>query len=269
MAKKWSHEIVETLVSLYQLQPVLYKTDSPSYHNNLLRHKALDAIRTELMNIYKQDFTNEEISKKINNLRTQFIENVRKVKKQAPSGSGSESPKPAWWLYDSLFFLLPYLKKDKGISNIRTLSKDISQNTEVSVYEVPNTELDVPEGEYSINEEGALSPVNDFEDLTPTPSPASMSESDPVHNKQSRTTVPAKSAKRSKKRKGDDAVKEAMLTAIKQINGNENSEFSSDIEKFLQYVGVGLQQISNVSLYRKCKLEILGIIDTYQNNLNA
>lgn len=29
-----------------------------------------------------------------------------------------EVPQPTWWLYESLQFLLPYCKKDKGKSNL-------------------------------------------------------------------------------------------------------------------------------------------------------
>ncbi|GLV37472.1 hypothetical protein CBL_10562 [Carabus blaptoides fortunei] len=47
------------------------KTDSSGYHNSLLRHKALEAIKTELETTYKQEFCVEDISKQINNIRSQ------------------------------------------------------------------------------------------------------------------------------------------------------------------------------------------------------
>lgn len=74
--------------------------------------------------MFKLNFSIEEVTKKINNIRSQFLEVNRTCnKKKLPSGSGSDSVEPpTWWLYDSLQFLLPYCKKDKGNSNIRGCS---------------------------------------------------------------------------------------------------------------------------------------------------
>lgn len=91
----------------------------PAYHNNLLRHKALEVIKEDLQATFKEEFDLTDILKKINNIRSQFLEVLRKKNVQPPSGSGTEDfVRPSWWLYEHLSFLLPYTKKDKGESNL-------------------------------------------------------------------------------------------------------------------------------------------------------
>ncbi|KAF5277386.1 hypothetical protein FQA39_LY06199 [Lamprigera yunnana] len=76
--KKWGNDLTKLLVSLYELQPVLYKVYKFSiYHNKVLRSKALESIKAELETVFKTTFTTDEILKKINNLRTQFLDTHR------------------------------------------------------------------------------------------------------------------------------------------------------------------------------------------------
>lgn len=129
--KKWLPEIVKHLISLYELQPLLYNINSMAYHNKMSRNVAIETIANELQLRTKQKFTTEEVLKKINSLRTQFLNVERSKKKGEPSGSGSTA-KPAWWLYEHLQFLQPFTKKDRSDSNL------LNRTTESSFLEESN-----------------------------------------------------------------------------------------------------------------------------------
>lgn len=82
-----------------------------------MRFNAIQQIRDELDKKFKVTFTESDVLKKINNLRSQFLDCLRKHKKTLPSGSEGNA-RPVWWLYENMQFLLPYCSKDKGQSDL-------------------------------------------------------------------------------------------------------------------------------------------------------
>ncbi|KAK4887035.1 hypothetical protein RN001_003306 [Aquatica leii] len=190
-------------------------------------------IKDELTSTYKEEFSTDEILKKINNLRTQFCENYKKFQKQLPSGSGtSDDNKPSWWLYEHLMFLIPYIKKDKGVSNMcpaEPVTITTSQEVTADPEEMPND----AEGDYEIAEDGILSPA------------CSINESSA-----STSTIGSRTrrAKRVRKESGSDPVASAMVNAIDSIIKQEmpsKTYMHSDLKLFIDYVAAKMDKISN------------------------
>ncbi|KAK9738201.1 Alcohol dehydrogenase transcription factor Myb/SANT-like [Popillia japonica] len=210
MPKKWGADITKRLVLLYELQPVLYKQNLRSYHNQLLRHKALEAIKEDLQCTFKEQCSIEEILKKINNLRSQFLEVTKKKKVIPPSGSvippsgsGAEDcVKPNWWLYDSLTFLLPYTKKLKGESNLNVpSSQKLLPNTQETTVEIIDLEaVSTDDDQYEnvtevIVQTDSLSPVSFIADSESSHTRSLFTNSDNNCESTSKTKKRRKSGK--------------------------------------------------------------------------
>jgi len=116
-------EDVKTLIMLYQQHPCLYVTKSVDYHNQIKREKALQMICEQYENITQQSLTPEIVKKKINNLRSQYLEHLNRIKRSKASGASFDDVyKPSWWLFEEMSFLDPHLVQRKEESSL-TLSK--------------------------------------------------------------------------------------------------------------------------------------------------
>ncbi|KAF5277135.1 hypothetical protein FQA39_LY06373 [Lamprigera yunnana] len=239
--KKWGNDLTKLLVSLYELQPVLYKINSPIYHNKVLRSKALESIKAELETVFKTTFTTDEILKKINNLRTQFLDAHRNHLKIGPSGAGAEDANtPTWWLYESLQFLTPYYKKDKGKSNLNNQAiPEIDENEFELESNTTDTDTffaeNLSEGVYTIDS-GVLT------------------HKDGQRSKQ----------QRNNKRKRVSNATTLVSEAIEKIV-NEESDLPADIASFCNYVGHELLTVKHKDVLTRCKREILSVIQRSQD----
>ncbi|KAF5279092.1 hypothetical protein FQA39_LY05770 [Lamprigera yunnana] len=256
--KKWGNDLTKLLVSLYELQPVLYKINSPIYHNKVLRSKALESIKAELETVFKTTFTTDEILKKINNLRTQFLDAHRNHLKIGPSGAGAEDANtPTWWLYESLQFLTPYYKKDKGKSNLNNQAiPEIDENefelesntTDTDTFSAEN----LSEGVYTIDSGGILSPSSSTASIARVNS--SLTHKDGQRSKQ----------QRNNKRKRVSNATTLVSEAIEKIV-NEESDLPADIASFCNYVGHELLTVKHKDVLTRCKREILSVIQRSQD----
>ncbi|KYN27984.1 hypothetical protein ALC57_02608 [Trachymyrmex cornetzi] len=120
---------VRTLLLLYQQHPCLYIVKSVDYHNRIKREKALQIICNQYTEITKEPITIEIAKKKINNLRSQYLDYLNKIKQSKASGaSADEIYRPTWWLYEDMKFLDPYIAQRKGESSI---TERVSRNKKI------------------------------------------------------------------------------------------------------------------------------------------
>lgn len=111
---------IRTLLLLYQQHPCLYVVKSVDYHNRIKRENALQIICDQYTEITKQPLTKKIAKKKINNLRSQYLECLNKIKQSKTSGASTdEIYKPIWWLYEDMKFLDPYFSQRKGESSVK------------------------------------------------------------------------------------------------------------------------------------------------------
>ncbi|XP_030378065.1 uncharacterized protein LOC115626749 [Scaptodrosophila lebanonensis] len=95
----WDREKTIKLIELYENYSVLWDVSSADYTN---KHKKQNAYREIAEKLDKSD---DEIKTKIHHLRTQFLQEVRRVK-QKKSGQGtSDNYTSKWEFFDALKFI--------------------------------------------------------------------------------------------------------------------------------------------------------------------
>ncbi|GLV34025.1 hypothetical protein CBL_05045 [Carabus blaptoides fortunei] len=209
----------------------------------------------ELENAYKENFEVDEITKKINNLRTQFLEVEKNRKKIIPSGSGADAKNvPSWWLYNDLLFLLPFCKRDKGISNLQ-ISPESSSPPEANVEEFDYNWCSIAE-----EEEFNTSYVDMVEaDITVPSTESLLSPSSVTDSERCTPTQPRK----KKRKRVETEVDEAIAKAIERV-GASPDKLPEDIQSFCDFVGHELLSIRNKKVLKQCKWEIQTIIHRKQ-----
>lgn len=81
---------IRTLVLLYEQQPTLYVVKSADYHNRTKRENAYRQICQQYEEITKQTLFVETAKKKINNLRSQYLDYLSKIKISKSSGMSTD-----------------------------------------------------------------------------------------------------------------------------------------------------------------------------------
>lgn len=96
--------LIEVL-GVYQTLPALWRIKSDDYSNRAKKAEAYDI----LLQKYRENFTSatlEDLKKKINNLRTNFRNELRKMDKSAKSGAGTEDLyESRAWFMEAMMFL--------------------------------------------------------------------------------------------------------------------------------------------------------------------
>lgn len=112
------HDFVCEFIELYKLKTCLWKKTDPNYHNSNIR----EAAYTLLLDKYKEydgKATKAMVKSKINNLRTTYNKEYKKVKDSERSGAGIEEVyKPSLWYYDLLSFINDQLPSPASANTI-------------------------------------------------------------------------------------------------------------------------------------------------------
>ncbi|XP_011874896.1 PREDICTED: uncharacterized protein LOC105565918 [Vollenhovia emeryi] len=132
---------IKTLLMLYEQHPSLYVVKSADYHNRTKRENAYQQICQQYEEITKQPLSIEVAKKKINNLRSQYLDCVNKIKTSKSSGmSTNDIYKPTWWLFEDMKFLDPHIVQRKGESSITISSKQFSSSESSTIVEENDNE---------------------------------------------------------------------------------------------------------------------------------
>ncbi|GLV34457.1 uncharacterized protein CBL_09705 [Carabus blaptoides fortunei] len=108
MSVTWTYESVKCLITLWEEQECLYKTDNPGYRNKRTRSRALHNIYQQMVSAGFKKWTEEDINKKMRGLRTQYLAEKNKIKASKVNGAGdADVYKPKLWSYNLLEFLKP------------------------------------------------------------------------------------------------------------------------------------------------------------------
>ncbi|KAH8361077.1 hypothetical protein KR200_002062, partial [Drosophila serrata] len=95
----WDRENTIRLIELYENHSVLWDASSRDYKN---KHKKQNAYCEMAEELGKSD---DEIKTKIHNLRTQFLQEVRRVKKKKSGQGTSDNYTSKWEFFDALKFI--------------------------------------------------------------------------------------------------------------------------------------------------------------------
>ena len=127
----WCKENVIDFINLYRSHECLWMVKSKNYSNKHMREQAYDSL-LQCVKKFEPAASRDSITKKINNLRTSFRKECRKVESSKLSGSGIEDIYvPKLWYFDQLVFLKDQDIPRQAQSNLKQAPQDII-NVEVS-----------------------------------------------------------------------------------------------------------------------------------------
>ncbi|KAG8251641.1 hypothetical protein J6590_075227 [Homalodisca vitripennis] len=108
----------EEFIALFRDLPCLWQTTSKEYHDRPKREAAYHTLLEKMKEV--EPLANKDcVIKKINNMRSSFRKEVKKIKESMKTGSGAyEVYKPKLWYFESLRFLNDQKTPRQSISNI-------------------------------------------------------------------------------------------------------------------------------------------------------
>ena len=90
MARSCSTDFLTEFIEIYRNEPCLWFTKSKDYSNRNMRNTAYEKLMKKMKEI-DPDANKDTVVKKINNLRSTYNKEFRKVQASTRSGSGSDS----------------------------------------------------------------------------------------------------------------------------------------------------------------------------------
>ena len=121
----------------YRLLPELWDTENRHYSDRVKKAAAYDTL-IEKLKVLEPDASQESVVKKINNLRSTFRKEVKKMNDSTHSGTSADDDLyfPSLWYYE-LLFLVDQETPDKSLSTVGGLpvegDEDESNQCTVSV----------------------------------------------------------------------------------------------------------------------------------------
>ncbi|XP_053693519.1 uncharacterized protein LOC128741604 [Sabethes cyaneus] len=110
---EWKRPALEVLLKLYREHPILYDMRHPKYYNKTERQKALNTI-IDMLEDLRPGTTSNDILRKIQSMRTQFGQELTKVKKRQNKGL---TYVPTIWWYNYLSFLRIHIRPRSAIED--------------------------------------------------------------------------------------------------------------------------------------------------------
>ena len=94
------------MISLYESHENLYNCKHKFYTNKHARQESLKKIALEINDKFNENYSPDDIAKKIFHLRSQFSKEKNKISTSSRSGAGTdELYKPSVWWFEEISFL--------------------------------------------------------------------------------------------------------------------------------------------------------------------
>jgi len=113
MAKIWSTNDVEKLLTEYRDRPCLMNSRIEEYRNRNVRDVALSS---PLASIFET--TEAEVMRKLHNLRSQYTSQKRRLRDVCSGSSGTTATTSKWQFFESLEFLSDSIEARCSLSNL-------------------------------------------------------------------------------------------------------------------------------------------------------
>lgn len=124
----WSKDFLLEFIEMFRAQEILWKVKCNDYHNKSKRNVCYDILLTKVQEI-DPTANRDLIAKKINNLRSTFRKEHKKVVESKTSGTGADDLYvPKLWYYDYLLFLVDQETPSESTSNILESETEVSKN---------------------------------------------------------------------------------------------------------------------------------------------
>lgn len=130
--RTWSHEFIAEFIELYRSLPCLYDIKSKQYLNKPLKLAAYNKMVEKLKTV-DPAATKDMVVKKINNMRSSYRKELKKIKESKRSGSSGEVYETSLWYFHLLDFLYEHEIPRKSKSNMQDMESN-SEDDEVSFY---------------------------------------------------------------------------------------------------------------------------------------
>lgn len=130
-------QFVTEFLEIYKSNPCLWKIKSKEYSDRYAKSQAYDVLVKKMKEVDK-NADRETVVKKLNNLRTTYRKELKKVNSSQRSGAGEDYIYvPHLWYFNLLSFLRDQETPRKTISNIPTDEEAEANETEAINFEVP------------------------------------------------------------------------------------------------------------------------------------
>jgi hypothetical protein len=111
-------EATLAFIETYRSLPELWDTENSHYSNRVKKAAAYDTL-IEKLRVLEPDASRESVVKKINNLRSTFRKELKKVNDSKRSGTPVDDLYvPSLWYYNELLFLVDQETPDKSLSAV-------------------------------------------------------------------------------------------------------------------------------------------------------
>lgn len=123
-------QIQEEFIALFRDSPCLWQITSKDYHDRPKREVAFQRL-IEKLQVVEPQANKDFVIKKINNMRSSYRKELKKIKDSMKTGSGAdEIYHPKLWYFDLLSFLNDQEKPRPSSSNLcQELENEVSENT--------------------------------------------------------------------------------------------------------------------------------------------
>jgi hypothetical protein len=113
-SKMNKREATFAFIEAYRSLPELWDTENKHYSNRVQKAAAYDTL-IEKLKVLEPDASRESVVKKINNLRSTFRKELKKVNDSKRSGTSADDLYvPSLWYYNELLFLVDQETPDRS-----------------------------------------------------------------------------------------------------------------------------------------------------------
>jgi len=132
MSREKESQCIEDFINIYRSEHCLWKIKSKKYHDKCKRDAAYKLLVEKLKEI-DSSATKSVVVKKINNLRSSYRKELKKIKESTRTGSGADDVyQPKLWYYNMLSFLddqdTPRNSRSNIESDVENSASEVSLN---------------------------------------------------------------------------------------------------------------------------------------------
>ncbi|KAL4711265.1 hypothetical protein ACJJTC_019106 [Scirpophaga incertulas] len=130
MATKQEKELLINILEIYKEMPYLWNKNDPNYKNKTMRYEGFRVL-LEMYKNFDPEATMKTIKKRIENMRSTYLKEVKKVNASKHTGAGSQDIYvPSLWYFDNLSFLESTTESCRPL--LDTMEKDHNENSSSS-----------------------------------------------------------------------------------------------------------------------------------------
>jgi len=133
-SRTYSREFMIEFIDLYKTLPAVWKVKSKSYSDRNLKNAAYEKLISKLREV-EPNADRETAVKKINNIRSSYRRELKKVKQSMHSGAGSDDVySPTLWYFPLLSFLSDQETPRSSASNLDEPTDKVSEATSIIIF---------------------------------------------------------------------------------------------------------------------------------------